>query len=91
MSWNRSIFKKFNRQNEREKCNYLLNFFYKDDTRHLWDTHEEFKIWADILTYDGDGKCHSMKEYHQMHLLTLLRRLGIKSAEIIICDRGWWY
>lgn len=92
MSWNRHIFKSYNRQNIKEETHYWQELFNHDDDHFYWWYHwdgEDMFSWADLYQYDGDGKCYSMDEYHQMHLLTLLRSLNIKTAAEKTLERGW--
>ena len=74
---------------EQEERFYWLDFLFQEDN-HEWDDFDEFGPWGiDWWDYPGSGSVHSMDEYHQMKVLTLLRKLGIGNARLLVKDRGW--
>jgi len=88
MSWRAIRFKSYNRKQELEEVNYWYQFLFQDDN-NVWDSFDEFGPWGFDWDYPGSGLVHNMDEYHQMHLLTLLRKLNVKIAIKIVKQNGW--
>jgi hypothetical protein len=86
MSWRSDRTDKYNRSEHNEYWLQIVEQetdcwypYYWDDEDHSW--------WS----YYGErpGYVGSMDEYHQMKVLTLLRKLNIRTASGLAYERGW--
>ena len=73
----------------KEETFYWMELLLQEDN-HEWDDFDEYGAWGIMWwDYDGGGAVMSMDELNQMHLMTLLRKLNIKTAKQIANERGW--
>jgi hypothetical protein len=87
MSYNKKSYKKYSRQKVREENLFIADELHRDE--YSWE--EDYWLgWADLEQWGGDGKCYSMNEYHQMHLLHLLRHFNLANVKELLSERGWW-
>ncbi len=89
MSWRRKDNNKYNRSEEVEYWLTLIEeeVYWHCPWQHDWDDDYTWEHpWWD---YYGGGAVNSMNEYHQMKVLTLLRKLNVKTATVVIKERGW--
>lgn len=88
MSWQSNKYFGYNRDDDKEEFQYWLELFnqehYYDPIANLWD--EDCDWW---YYYGAPGYVGSMDEYHQMKVMTLLRKLNIKSAIELAKEKGW--
>ena len=80
--------KVFNRAKELEDVNAFWQSLFHEDINNCdwWDDDDYWYRWDDHM---GSGSVSSMEQYHQMHLLTLLRSLAIRTARDEANDSGW--
>lgn len=88
MSWRSNKSNNYNRTEEKEETFFWLDLYYSYDP-YEWTDWDEFGWGIAWWEYDGGGYVANMDEYHQMHLLTLLRKLGISNARNQAINRGW--
>lgn len=81
--------KAFNRAKELEEVNaFWQSLFYEDmHDCDWWD--DDYLSWYRWDDYMGSGSVENMEQYHQMHLLTLLRSLAIRTARDKTSEYGW--
>lgn len=88
MSLRRKKYPTFNRMQVKEETFYWLELFQCDP--YEWDYWDEYGSWGiDWWDYPGSGSVDNMNQYHQMKLLTLLRKLDIRTAREEANSNGW--
>jgi len=81
---------KYNRMEKVEDGYYYFQLLFQDDNvDHFEEYYHPFWNQCMWWLHDGDGTCNSMTEYHGMYVLTLLRKLSIKTAKEVVDDKGW--
>jgi hypothetical protein len=86
MSLRRKKYPVYNRMEEKEETFYWMELL--DQEVYSWyDDDFDGIYWWDY--YGAPGYVGSMDEYHQMRVLTLLRKLSIGNARVIVTERGW--
>jgi len=89
MSLRRKKYPTYNRMEMKEETQYWMHLLFQEE-HHEWDDFDEYGAWGIMWwDYDGGGAVMSMDELNQMHLMTLLRKLNIKTAKQIANERGW--
>ena len=74
---------------QKEEVHYWLDLLFHEEYRD-WDDWDEYGPWGiDWYDYMGSGIVHNMNEYHQMKVLTLLRKFDIPTARYTTEERGW--
>ena len=89
MSWRRKDNNKYNRSEEVEYWLTIVEeqVYWDCPWMHDWDDDD---IWDHPWwNYAGGGHVENMNEYHQMKVLTLLRKLNISAARTEAKARGW--
>ena len=87
MSLRRTKWPSYNRMEAKEETFYWMELFAED--HYGWhDDWPDDSAW-DWYYYGAPGYLGSMDEYHQMKVLTLLRKLSIGTAKATADDRGW--
>lgn len=80
---------KFNRSELKEALKRLFQLHINEAYEDPWYCCEECSNPYFYDDYAGSGNVASMEEYHQMHLLTLLRSLTIDTAAEEADEHGW--
>lgn len=89
MSLRRKKYPTYNRMEMKEDTQYWMYLLFQEE-HHEWDEFDEYGSWGiDWWDYHGSGHIHNMDEYHQMHLVTLLRKFDIRTARKIAKENGW--
>lgn len=73
----------------KEDTQYWLELLFQEE-HHDWDDWDEYGSWGiDWWDYPSSGVVNNMNEYHQMRLMTLLRKLNIRTAKEEANSWGW--
>lgn len=88
MSLRRKKFPTYNRMEVKEETYYWLELLFQEETSD-WNDWDEYGWGIDWWDYAGSGSVRNMNEYHQMRLLTLLRKLNIRTAREQVNSMGW--
>lgn len=89
MSLQASRVKRFNRSELKEALKRLFQLDIDEAFEDPWYCCDECSSPWFRDDYAGYGYVASMEEYHQMHLLTLLRSLTINTATEEADEHGW--
>lgn len=82
---------KYNRMKKVEDEYYYFQLLFQEENAHNRFEIHYHPFWMQPFwwSHEGDGTCNSMAEYHGMHVLTLLRKLSVKTAQEVVDDKGW--
>lgn len=92
MSLRSFTYQGYNRAEEKEE-HHWTDLLWNEDQHFVYDDpidyEEELYYYQWVYIGCPYGYCNNMEEYHQMNILTLLRKFAIDTANEEARSRGW--